>query len=229
MNMNYEDYPKWKKWLTEESFAELSPLQCKKYESQLKKLGIAYSNINALEIGFGNGNFMKFLMNNGSRVEGVEIQEPLLNAAKAMGIAVHSSIDKIACGPYDLIVAFDVLEHLTVDELKSIFQKCRSSLKENGVMFFRFPNADSFVGMSSQNGDYTHITAIGRSKLQQIIEPIGLRIEKFESEDIYPKKVFINAVRWCFRYIFMRVMGVGNAYFFSGNVVAMIKVDKNAL
>jgi|ERR1017187_5703851 2-polyprenyl-3-methyl-5-hydroxy-6-metoxy-1,4-benzoquinol methylase len=227
--MEYQDYSKWKGWLTEVPFAELSTLQNKKYESQLERLSIPYKEINALEIGYGNGSFIQFLLNNGSRIEGIEIQEPLLDAAKAKGIPVHSSINDVACGPYDLIVAFDVLEHLTIEELKSLFLKCRSLLKEKGAMVFRFPNADSFAGMGAQNGDFTHITAIGQTKLQQIVEPIGLRIERFESEIIYPEKIFVDAIRSCFRYILMKGMGVGNPYFFACNVVALIKIDERSI
>jgi len=227
--MDYQDYSKWKGWLTEAPFAELSALQNGKYESQLKRLGIPYKGINALEIGFGNGSFMQFLLDNGSSVEGIEIQEPLLNAARAKGMQVQSSIDDVAHGPYDLIVALDVLEHLTLEELKALFPKCRALLKEEGAMLFRFPNADSFAGMGAQNGDFTHITAIGQTKLQQIAGPSGLKIEKFEAEDVYPKKnMIINILRWCFRYVLMHGMGVGSPYFFSCNVVALIRIDERS-
>ena len=224
--MEYQDYPNWKGWLTKVPFGELSTLQTKTYELQLERLSIPYQEINALEIGYGNGSFITFLMNNGSGIEGIEIQEPLLDAAKAKGIPVQSSINDVACGPYDLIVAFDVLEHLTIEELKSLFLKCRSLLKQKGAMLFRFPNADSFAGMGAQNGDFTHITAIGQTKLQQIVEPFGLRIERFEAEIVYPKKILVDIVRSCLRYIFMKGLGVGNPYFFSCNVVAVIKIDE---
>lgn len=227
--MDYQDYSKWKGWLTEVPFGELSTLQSKEFELQLKKLGIPYKGINALEIGYGNGSFITFMLNNGSSVEGIEIQEPLLAAAKAKGIQVKSSINDVTCGPYDLIVAFDVLEHLTIEELKSLFFKCRHLLKEKGAMLFRFPNADSFAGMGSQNGDFTHITAIGQTKLQQLVEPFGLKIKIFEGKSVYPKaNILVDIVRACFRYILMHGMGVGSSYFFSSDVVAVIIIDERS-
>lgn len=222
--MEYQGYSNWKGWLTQVPFGELTALQKRVYELQLERLQIPYKKINALEIGYGNGSFIIFLRNNDSNVEGVEIQEPLLNAARENGISVQASIDSVQNGPYDLIVAFDVLEHLTIEQLKALFLKCRTLLKENGAMLFRFPNADSFAGLGSQNGDYTHITAIGQTKLQQLVEPFGLKIARFESEIVYPKKLVVHAIRSCFRYLLMKGMGIGSSYYFSGNVVALVTI-----
>lgn len=225
--MEYENYSQWKGWLTRVPFAELSPIDSKRYQLQLDKYGVPYRNVNALEIGYGNGSFVRFLLDHGSKVEGVEVQPPLLEVAKAKGIPVHGSIDELEHGPYDLIVAFDVLEHLTIDQLRGLFAKCGQLLKENGVMFFRFPNADSFAGMGAQNGDFTHITAIGQTKLQQLVEPCGFRIERFDAEVIYPRKTVVHAIRSGFRYLLMKGMGIGNSYFFACNVVAVVKRNRS--
>lgn len=223
--MEYTDYSSWKGWLTQVPFAELSEIQNKGFKLQLDRFNIPYKQINALEVGYGNGSFIKFLINNGSKVEGVEIQSSLLEAAQKIGVPVHSSISDVTCGPYDLIVAFDVLEHLTVEQLRSFFQECQSLLKDDGMMLFRFPNAESFAGLGAQNGDFTHITAIAQTKLQQVVEPYGFKIFKFEGETVYPKKVIVHAIRSVFRYLLMKGMGVGSKHFFSTNVVALIKKD----
>ena len=211
--MEYRDYSNWKGWLTQVPFAELNEIQNKKFKLQLERYNIPYKNINALEVGYGNGSFIKFLTINNSKVEGVEIQDSLLEAARQIGVPVQNSLNNVTCDPYDLIVAFDVLEHLTVEELKSFFLRCKSILKKDGVMLFRFPNAESFAGLGAQNGDFTHITAIAQTKLQQIIEPFGFKIEKFEGEIIYPKKIVISVIRSVFRYILMKGMGIGSNHY----------------
>jgi 2-polyprenyl-3-methyl-5-hydroxy-6-metoxy-1,4-benzoquinol methylase len=221
--MEYTDYSSWKGWLTQIPFAELSEVQNIKFKKQLERFHIPYKKINALEIGYGNGSFIKFLKNNDSKVEGIEIQDSLLEAAREFGIPAQRSINDVTCGPYDLIVAFDVLEHLTVEELRSLFHKCKLLLKKDGVMLLRFPNAESFAGLGAQNGDFTHITAIAQTKLQQIIEPYGFKIERFEGELIYPRKNVVHAIRSVFRYILMKGMGVGSGHFFSTNVIALVK------
>lgn len=217
----YSTYAEWKGWLGNTRFGTLTSLQELQYQNQLEKLGIPYTNINALEIGYGNGGFLTFLIKNNSKVSGVEIQKPLLIAAEEFGISAKNSIEDIE-GAFDLIAAFDVLEHLSIVQLNSFFKKSSSLLKSNGLMLFRFPNAESFAGLGAQNGDCTHITAIAQSKLDQLIQPFGLKIIKFEGEATYPKKIIINCIRGIFRYLLMKGMGIGNKHFFSTNVVAVI-------
>jgi 2-polyprenyl-3-methyl-5-hydroxy-6-metoxy-1,4-benzoquinol methylase len=220
--MEYTDYSKWKGWLTETPFAQITNVEYKKYKIQLDSLRIPYKNISALEIGYGNGGFLKFLLMNHCNVEGVEIQQPLIDAAKTFGVHAKNSIDDID-GNFDLIVAFDVLEHLSIVELQNLFEKCKLLLNNDGRMLFRFPNAESFAGLGAQNGDFTHITAIARSKLDQLIRPYGFQITQFDGEIEYPRKPLVNFIRGIFRYLLMKGMGVGSKHFFSTNVVTVIE------
>jgi hypothetical protein len=90
-------------------------------------------------------------------------------------------------------------------------------------MLFRFPNADSFAGMGAQNGDFTHVATIGQKKLQQLVGPTGFRIERFESEIIYPRKVFVG---YCTGTISTGIHEIGRnrkSLFFCTNVVAVVK------
>lgn len=223
---DYENYAKWKGWIGDQPFGHLTEEQRRKFQLQLERCDICYKAIRALEIGYGNGAFLKFLAENNSTVEGVEIQPELLGAARSSGWSVYNSVDDLNGRKYDCIVAFDVLEHLTVDQLKSLFAACRQLLAENGRMFFRFPNADSFMGLSSQNGDYTHVTALGESKLQQIVQPLGFEIIRFEAAVIYPSSRIKDLVRSIFRYIFMKAVGIGRPHFFAGDVVAVLKIAR---
>ncbi len=169
--MDYENYSEWKGWINQVPFGQLSMVDREKFRLQLECCGIPYKNINALEIGYGNGGFFRFLKDNGSTVEGIEVQEPLLQAAKDFGGQVHSSLDEVSQGPYDLVVAFDVLEHLTVDQLHDLFARAAKPLKSDGVMLFRFPQCGLFCwhggtkrGLHSYHRDRPYETsAVGRA------------------------------------------------------------------
>lgn len=220
--MEYTDYSKWKGWLTETPFGEITNVDYQKYKAQLDSISIPYKKIRVLEIGYGNGGFLKFLLMNHCNVEGIEIQQPLIEAARNFGIPAVNSIEEID-GTFDLIVAFDVLEHLSITELQNLFKKCKSHLKNDGRMLFRFPNAESFAGLGAQNGDFTHITAIAKSKLEQLIRPYGFEITQFDGEIQYPRKPLVSFIRGIFRYLLMKGMGVGSKHFFSTNVVAVVE------
>ncbi|MBU3601780.1 bifunctional 2-polyprenyl-6-hydroxyphenol methylase/3-demethylubiquinol 3-O-methyltransferase UbiG [Polynucleobacter sp. AM-25C3] len=227
--MDYEDYSNWKGWLNKVPFGSLSIDSRNKYKLQLDKLHVDYKNINALEIGFGNGGFIKFLLENGSNVEGIEIQESLLEEASNLGIPAHNSLASLTNGPYDLIVGFDVLEHLTLEQLQQYFLVFKSVLKPDGKMIFRFPNGDSFVGLSAQNGDFTHVTAIGLSKLEQLIRPLGFKIAIYEGALVYPRSKLkhLHFLRKFLRYLTMQALGFGSPYFFSGDIVTVLTLDHN--
>ena len=175
-----------------------------------------------LEIGYGSGKLLRFLSDNGCTISGLEIQMDLIKEAEALGISVATNINNFS-DTFDLIIGFDVLEHLTIDQLQEFFYESQNKLTKNGKMLFRFPNADSYAGMAAQNGDYTHLTAIGKSKLQQIIEPYGLEIESFQGAIEYPFRPIRRFVHYIFRSLLIKLIGFNRPYFFSGNVVAVIK------
>ena len=221
--MEYKNYSDWKGWVSKNPFGYLSNQDETRFKLQLEKININYKKIKVLELGFGNGSFMNFIQKHKSLVHGIEIQENLLTEAKVKGFTVYNSIKNIKEKEYDLIAGFDVLEHMTIDQLQEFFKKSSKIIKKDGFMIFRFPNAESFAGLGAQNGDFTHITAIAKTKLDQIIQPHGLEIVKFEGELIYPNKILISFIRRIFRYLLMKGMGIGSKHFFSTNVIAVLK------
>lgn len=224
--MDYNNYSKWKGWVEKKPFNSLNKEDEIKFTMQLNKLNLRFKKIKVLELGYGNGSFLKFLSKNNCEVHGIEIQKNLLKEAKSFKYKIYDSVLKINDNNFDLIVGFDVLEHMTVDQLNEFFAQASKLLSKSGSMVFRFPNAESFAGLGAQNGDFTHITAIARTKLDQIIKPFNLEITSFEGEIEYPKKIFVSFFRTIFRYILMKGMGVGSKHFFSTNVVALVKFSK---
>jgi 2-polyprenyl-3-methyl-5-hydroxy-6-metoxy-1,4-benzoquinol methylase len=222
-NIDYQDYIKWKGWLAEgHSFFCVSKTEAAELESQFRASKVRWKDIRVLELGYGSGKLLRFLHDNGCEVAGVEVQKDLLQAANDQGLTAYRNITE-AQGEYDLIVAFDVLEHLSIDQLRELFSAAFKRLDVDGRMLFRFPNGDSYAGMPAQNGDYTHITSIGQSKLQQLIAPYGLVIESFQGAIEYPHRPISRAIHWVFRSLLIKLIGFGRPYFFSGNVVAVIR------
>ena len=220
---DYDDYFRWKMSVNDwGSFFELTESEAEEISLQFKRSKISLKGANVLELGFGSGKILKFLRDKGCSVEGIEIQENLLKLAQEKDFKVHKNIADVE-GPYDVIVAFDVLEHMSLGQLKEFFTYAANKLKPTGKMLFRFPNADSYAGMAAQNGDHTHVTAMGQSKLRQIVEPFGLEIASFEGRVDYPVKSVRNFIFKVIRWPLIKIIGFGNPYFFAGNVVAVVK------
>jgi 2-polyprenyl-3-methyl-5-hydroxy-6-metoxy-1,4-benzoquinol methylase len=219
----YENYAKWKMSVNDwGEFFDLTDDEAKEISAQFQVSGLDISNIKVLEIGFGSGKMLRWFSDNQCIIDGTEIQDHLLQLAKEKQFKVFKNISECD-GVYDLIIGFDVLEHMTLEQLKNLFYHASKKLSSTGKMLFRFPNCDSYAGMAAQNGDYTHITSMGQSKLRQIIEPYGFEIESFQARVDYPSKRVRNFILKIIRWPFIKIIGFGNPYFFAGNVVAVIK------
>ncbi len=178
----YEDYLAWKGWESEINFGQNDRMTNIGFRKQLK--GIVDCNQNGLrvlEIGFGQGKFLAFARDCSWDVTGLEINQDLVKIAQNTGFdakyseSLKDMIDK----SFDLIVAFDVLEHIPQPDIIPILQTLNKKLKAEGKIFLRFPNGDHWLGNIHQNGDPTHVTAIGYSKLTYFTAMAGLKVVLF--------------------------------------------------
>ncbi|GAC1375454.1 MAG: hypothetical protein NVSMB40_13410 [Aquirhabdus sp.] len=205
----YESYLVGKNW--GEDFGILDDYTRRYYDIELKEVtsNLDNKNIKVLEIGFGNGGFLTYAREKNWDIYGVEINDDLIATAKEKGFKACGSIDFLNDGTFDLIVAFDVLEHILPSDIIEFVNTIKSKLKKDGYFLARFPNGDSPIGMRNQNGDLTHVNAIGSEKIYQISRICNFEIHYLggESQIIITKKIsdtIFNLcrliLRWCIGY-----------------------------
>ncbi len=174
-----EEYLFWKSW-GKQSFATLEKRESRYFDKIVAVCNLNSSNsIKVLEVGFGNGSFLKYCTNQEWDVTGCEINEHLVEMGKNEGYDVFHS-DKMSSlndQSFDLIVAFDVLEHIPVDQALSFLSNLKRLLKNGGVLVARFPNGDSPFSLPFQNGDTTHVNYIGGVKAQYYIDRLNMHKE----------------------------------------------------
>jgi SAM-dependent methyltransferase len=145
--------------------------------------GLKIDGADLLEIGFGSGAFLAWARDRNVRIAGVEIIPQLIAAAKERNVellpADFETIAKQYAGRFDTIVAFDVFEHLTLDEIVTRLSACVTLLKPGGHLVLRFPNAQSPFGLAPQYGDPTHKTALSRGAFEQLIQGIPLNVVRY--------------------------------------------------
>ena len=175
--MSGQSYADWKSWRAEE-FGTFTPLQAAYFRDEFANAGVDLSVArDVLEIGFGNGSALGWMRSLGHRVCGVEILQESLERARAAGTRCYDRIDLIPQDQaFDLIVAFDVFEHLSRPELEQALAQLGARLKAGGHIVARFPNCESPLGMAYQNGDVTHVSALGERIMSQLAVTSGLRI-----------------------------------------------------
>jgi SAM-dependent methyltransferase len=176
------NYTLWKSWDSTQ-FGHISRLDRAYFDAEFRFVPQS-AELSVLEIGFGHGAFMSYArVLRQWQVTGIEINSIELEAAARAGYHVLRSIDELNPEErFDLVVAFDVFEHLEVEQLNALLAKIASRLASGGRLLARFPNGDSPFGLSNQHGDHTHRTVITRSKLTQLALPAGLVIETYRGE-----------------------------------------------
>jgi SAM-dependent methyltransferase len=161
-----EGYIKWKRW-DGVAFATLRADAATAFRVEVKRASIDHIR-NVVEIGFGTGAFMAYAKQRGWDVVGVEVNHELVEIARHNGYTATNpaGFAQLPDASIDLIAAFDVLEHLTHGQIDELLPLIYAKLRPGGALLARFPNGDSPMGLCNQNGDVTHVTAIGVEKIR---------------------------------------------------------------
>lgn len=175
------DYATWKGWLPE-AFGVEGRGDRPYYQRELREL-MGADIRQVLEVGFGNGAVLAFGRARGWTMSGTELQPELVAMAVGRGYDAHNSsaVDSLPEASFDGIIALDVFEHISPAQSIEFLTVLGRKLRVGGHLVLRFPNADSWIGNAFQNGDPTHVNAIGMLKMTYYARSAGLRIESFRA------------------------------------------------
>jgi len=235
-----KSYLEWKGW-DEGNFARASSLETFYFDAEVRRAGFkSNSKIDVLEIGFGNGSFLAYAQNRGWNAVGTEVNGFLVHMATRRGFrAIHAdNLDTLEDSSFDLVVAFDVLEHISPDHLLNFVQALTRLLKPGGFLLARFPNADSPFGLLNQNGDITHLTAIGLGKVRYLTRELDMKPVFFggQAVPLVCGSAIRSLRRLCGLALFKVVDSIVNNLFFpndriafcSSNVVMILQSTKDS-
>ncbi len=177
----YAGYENWKGW---HDLFRYTPDKADYFSGETR--GMAVAGAELLEIGFGSGDFLQWAIDRGAKVAGTEINPVLLKAAAERGIELlDADFERIAdahAGRFDTIVAFDVFEHFSLDEVTVRLRAAERMLKPGGHLVMRFPNAQSPFGLAPQHGDPTHRSYLSRSVFEQLIQGGAFEVARYDHE-----------------------------------------------
>lgn len=137
-----------------------------------------------LELGCGAGNFLALLKHEGyARVSGIDISGEMVARAKARGLDVTQgdALELLSTKTerYGAVLAFDLIEHFTKDELLELLPAIRERLLPGGVFVVQTPNGQGLFPRQVIFGDLTHVTVFTPESLEQL-----LRFSGFEDIDV---------------------------------------------
>lgn len=179
MKQELENYRSWKGW-TDGNFGALQLRDKVYFDAEFSDSSVALAGATVFELGFGNGNFLAYCRENGAEAVGMEIDPDLVSRAKAAGFEAHvfsdTAIDDLEENRFDVIVAFDVFEHIQFDQLQALLGRLKNILRPGGIVLARFPSGDSPFSGAMYNGDATHRCLLGSGKLKQLAIASGFNL-----------------------------------------------------
>jgi SAM-dependent methyltransferase len=171
-------YLSWKEWDLD-AFAVLDKHKETDFFANVKKSKTDFPlNSQVLEIGFGNGSFLAYGSKRGWKMYGTEVNMELVERAKQKGYQAFLTPNLVSFPNkhFNLVVAFDVLEHLPENELFDFLLEIKRVLQDNGIFIARFPNGDSPFARFLQYGDSSHVTIIGSLKAKYYAKMLGVNL-----------------------------------------------------
>jgi len=178
-------YVEWKKWDAAD-FGDVAREDSIYYDHELKASGISsLRGLSVGELGYGNGSFAGWVQASGGRWLGREVIPALQTRAAAAGFATIAPGTTFAtvsgAASIDLVVAFDVIEHLELDAIRSFLQEVKVALKPGGLAVLRLPSGDSPFSSAIYRGDLTHRTLLGSSAIRQLAHEAGLEVRQLRA------------------------------------------------
>lgn len=199
-------------------------------------------NTKIFELGCGNGILLKYLQSSGYKFcSGVDVSPSQVMASQKQGIVVEQAdlIDSLKSKKsksIDVIIAFDVIEHLSKNELLDLADEVFRVLSENGRWIIHCPNGDSPFFSVVRYGDWTHEQVFTDTSLRQLARVVGFgKVQSFEDKIIVHGAIsLIRSLLWkcCKKLIqFIYLIETGNSGngVYTRNILSVIfktKTDK---
>jgi 2-polyprenyl-3-methyl-5-hydroxy-6-metoxy-1,4-benzoquinol methylase len=158
-------------------------------------------NSRIVDLGAGYGGFVRAAKAAGyHRIEGYDWALEQVEAARHLGEDVKQAdlfeaLEGLEDEAWDVVVTFDVVEHLKRDEVFKCADGVRRILRPGGRWLIHTANAESPLFGRVRYGDLTHETAFTRRSLQQLLIATGFSTYTF-IEDGPVLHGVVSCVRW---------------------------------
>jgi len=190
-----------------------------------------------LDIGAGNGSFLLACKQNGySNCVGLDLSPEQVKIGQSFGINELVEADALNWmkqnpGKYDIVTAFDLVEHMTKDELMEMLSAILNSLKPGGIFIFRTPNLDCPLPNPYARGDFSHETFLNKHSATQLLYANGFNSVSISEGLIQTnspfkemvRKSFMGIYRICFKIKLFTLGYVSSDILITPNLIAVAK------
>ena len=144
-----------------------------------------------IDVACGGGHFIYFLQKAGYKnTIGIDLSEEQIEQAQKMDIGNVETADLFEhlanySDYFQLVVANDIIEHFTKEEIIQFLDMIYRSLKPGGNVIISTLNGSSLFGASLYHSDFTHETGFTPTSLRQVLSTCHFKdIEIFGEEPV---------------------------------------------
>ncbi|MCK5803802.1 MAG: class I SAM-dependent methyltransferase [Lentisphaeria bacterium] len=147
-----------------------------------------------IELGCGSGELLAYL---GERdfvnAAGIDVSAEQIERAGERGVAAETGdvMDFLRHrrDQYDHVLAVDLIEHFTKDELFVLIPLIHAALRPGGSLFVQTPNGAGLFAPQIIHGDLTHMTILSEESFQQLVRLHGFGAVEFSETGPVPQGV----------------------------------------
>lgn len=167
-----------------------------------------------IDLGCGHGAVVHFAYQNGYKnIRGIDYSVEQVAEAKRLGIEgveqgdLMETLQSLPDGSQDVVIAFDVVEHFTKDEMIPFVDEVFRVLRKEGKWLIHCPNGESPFGSKILFGDFTHELAFTRTSIAQLLLASGFaHISSYEDKPVvHGLKSIIRRCFWEIFRLFLRL------------------------
>ena len=151
------------------------------YEPVISLICCEANNPQFLDIGCGNGEFLRFVSTLGGDVIGIEKNSAYSRKKNSKILFEYSDaltwLKRQDDSSFDFVSAIHVIEHLEFSYLYEMVGEIKRVLKESGIILFETPNPDNItVATKNFYTDPTHLKLIPSNLLSFVIKDHGFSV-----------------------------------------------------
>jgi SAM-dependent methyltransferase len=125
-------------------------------------------------------------------------------------------LQSLAPDSQDVVIAFDIIEHFTKDELLACLDQVCRVLKTGGKLIIHAPNGASPFCGRIRYGDFTHELAVTRESLTQVCQVCG-----FSQVACYEDQPVPHGIKSGLRWLLWKVIRGGLRFYLAAETGAM--------
>ena len=197
-------------------------------------------NSSIVDLGCGSGALLLLLQQAGYvNTLGIETSPDQVEFARQLGVKsiiagdLLAFLRKSAGELFDVVVACDVLEHFSKDEVLELLDHAHRVLRPGGRLILHVPNAEGVFGSRIFWSDFTHEMAFTREALRQLTQACGFSSLECREDvpAVHGVKSFLRRLLWSglrafFRLVHMAETGdPGSGLILTQNLLAVATKD----